>query len=269
VQQPAPPPAPLQLAEHPRRIAMLAPPWIPVPPPGYGAIEFVLSLLCDALVARGHDVELFCAPGSSSRAKVRPLLERPHPESIERSVFEADHVACGFGEIDAAARAGNPFELVNDHCGYTALAMADRLDVPLTHTVHGPFDDATGPFYNRHGSKGTLVCISHSQASSAPAGANVGGVVHNPIDVASWPVGYQKEEWLLWLGRIVPEKGPHRAIRVGRKAGRSCSPATCSRATSASSPKRCCRTSTASRCATSARWAAPASSACSPTRSPS
>ena len=199
---------------------MLAPPWIPVPPPGYGGIEFVLSLLCDALVARGHDVELFCAPGSSSRAKVRPLLERPHPESIERSVFEADHVACAFGEIDAAARAGNPFELVHDHCGYTALAMADRLDVPLTHTVHGPFDDDTGPFYNRHGSKGTLVCISHSQASFAPAGANVGGVVHNPIDVASWPVGYQKQEWLLWLGRIVPEKGPHRAIRVARKAGR-------------------------------------------------
>src|SRR3979409_2040075 len=78
------------------RIAMLAPPWIPVPPPGYGGIEEVVALLCDALVEHGHDVELFCAPGSSSRATVRPLLESPHPEHIERALFEADHTALAF-----------------------------------------------------------------------------------------------------------------------------------------------------------------------------
>jgi hypothetical protein len=81
--------ADVQPTERQVRIAMLAPPWIPIPPPGYGGIEFVLTLLCDALVDRGHDVELFCAPGSSSKARVHPLLERPHPESIERSLFEA------------------------------------------------------------------------------------------------------------------------------------------------------------------------------------
>src|SRR4051794_8819166 len=104
VQQPArttsPPPQP---ASSPRRIAMLAPPWIPVPPPGYGGIEFVVALLCEALVARGHDVELLCAPGSHSRARVRPILEAPHPERIGVALFEADHVAGAFGLIDAAA----------------------------------------------------------------------------------------------------------------------------------------------------------------------
>jgi glycosyltransferase involved in cell wall biosynthesis len=53
------------------RIAMLAPPWIPVPPPGYGGIELVVALLCDALVAKGHDVDLFSAPGSTSTEKGR------------------------------------------------------------------------------------------------------------------------------------------------------------------------------------------------------
>src|SRR5215207_3324502 len=62
------------------RIAMLAPPWIPVPPPGYGGIEFVVALLCDALVEQGHEVELFCAPGSRSKATVHPLLNSAHPE---------------------------------------------------------------------------------------------------------------------------------------------------------------------------------------------
>jgi glycosyltransferase involved in cell wall biosynthesis len=202
------------------RIAMLAPPWIPIPPPGYGGIEFVLALLCDALVDQGHDVELLCAPGSRSKARVRPLLEAAHPESIERAVFEADHVGRAFAVIDDAAAADEPFDVVHDHSGYTALAMADRLGTPLVHTVHGPFDEATTPYYAHHGAKGSIVCISHAQARSAPDDMDVAAVVHNPIDVNSWPVGHRKEDYLLWLGRIVPEKGPQRAIRVARAVGR-------------------------------------------------
>jgi glycosyltransferase involved in cell wall biosynthesis len=206
--------------EDPLRIAMLAPPWIPVPPPGYGGIEFVVALLCDALVDRGHDVELFCAPGSSSKAKVRPLLPVAHPESIERSLFEADHVARAFAAFEAAEAEAEPFDLVHDHCGYTALAMANRQPLPLVHTVHGPFDQDTSIFYGHHAAKGRIVCISHAQARTAPADASVAAVVHNPIDVDSWPVGLDKQDYLLWLGRFVPEKGPQRAIRVAQLSGR-------------------------------------------------
>jgi glycosyltransferase involved in cell wall biosynthesis len=206
--------------ERPLRVAMLAPPWIPVPPPGYGGIEFVVALLTDALVARGHDVELFCAPGSTSRGKVRPLLPTAHPESIERSLFEADHVARAFAAFEHAERAGEAFDLVHDHCGFTPLAMADRQPLPLVHTVHGPFDTDTSEFYSHHSRKGLIVCISRSQAGMAPDGVEVGAVVHNPIDVEAWPVGTSKEDYLLWLGRFVPEKGPQRAIAVARATGR-------------------------------------------------
>jgi glycosyltransferase involved in cell wall biosynthesis len=206
--------------DDPLRIAMLAPPWIPVPPPGYGGIEFMVALLCDALVQRGHDVELYCAPGSSSRANVHPLLERAHPEGIERSLFEADHVGRAFDLLDAAADAGEPFDVIHNHCGYTPLAMANRIPLPLVHTVHGPFDRDAKPFYAAHGSKGSLVCISRSQASAAPATANVAAVVYNPIDVDSWPWKEHKEDYLLWLGRFVPEKGPQRAITVAKESGR-------------------------------------------------
>src|SRR3954468_16689305 len=102
VQRSAPPgPREHGQAEEQLRIAMLAPPWIPIPPPGYGGIEFVVALLTDALVDRGHDVELFCAPGSRSKGRVRPLLESAHPEAIERSLFEADHVGRALDEFDA------------------------------------------------------------------------------------------------------------------------------------------------------------------------
>jgi glycosyltransferase involved in cell wall biosynthesis len=209
-----------QPIERRMKIAMLAPPWIPVPPPGYGGIEYVVALVTDALVGRGHDVDLFCAPGSRSSAAVRPLLSRAHPESIERSLIEADHVARAFAAIDEEARSGTPFDIVHDHCGYTPLAMADRLATPLVHTVHGPFDHDTTPFYDQHGAKGKVVCISRAQAGSAPKGARVIAVVPNPIDVDAWPVGYQKDDYLLWVGRFAPEKGPQRAITVARATGR-------------------------------------------------
>jgi glycosyltransferase involved in cell wall biosynthesis len=64
------------------------------------------------------------------------------------------------------------------------------------------------------------VCISHSQASMAPDGLPITGVVHNPIDVDAWPVGLDKQDHLRWRGRFVPEKGPQRAIRVAQLANR-------------------------------------------------
>jgi glycosyltransferase involved in cell wall biosynthesis len=207
-------------AEPRLRIAMLAPPWIPVPPPGYGGIEYVVALLCDALVELEHEVELFCAPGSSSRAYVHPLLDRPHPDSIERALFESDHTGRAFRAIDAVAADGRPFDVVHDHSGYTALALADRLETPLIHTVHGPFDQDTNPYYAVNGHNGAVACISRAQADLAPDSGIVDAVVHNPIDVDNWPVGYDKDDYLLWVGRMVAEKGPQRAIRVAKAVGR-------------------------------------------------
>src|SRR5271168_2040448 len=84
------------------RIAMLAPPWISVPAPGYGGVESVVSSLTEALVRRGHDVTLFCAPGSVSRASVVTLLDESHADEIERSLYEVDHVGRAFDAIDSA-----------------------------------------------------------------------------------------------------------------------------------------------------------------------
>ncbi|MFL5826463.1 MAG: glycosyltransferase family 4 protein [Thermoleophilaceae bacterium] len=207
--------------EEPRlRIAMLAPPWIPVPPPGYGGIEYVVAMLTDALVDHGHDVELYCAPGSNSKARIHTILDAAHPEAIERALFEADHVGRALDGIDPADSAEQPFDVLHDNSGYVALTVAHRLRTPFVHTEHNKFDEDTGPYYLAHGHKGWVVCISHAQASMAPGEGIVDAIVHNPIDVDAWPVGLRKEEYLLWLGRIVPEKGPHRAIRVARATGR-------------------------------------------------
>ncbi len=212
-------PADLDRRREPLRIAMLAPPWIPVPPPGYGGIEAVVHLLTRELVARGHEVTLFAAPGSQSRAEVRALLDRPHPDEIERALHEADHVARSFEAIDAAEADGRPYDVVHDHCGFTAFAMADRLSTPLVHTLHGPFTADTSAFYGHHAPKAQVVAISNAQLEAGPPELRVAGVVPNPIDAQDWPLVVEKEPYLLWVGRMTAEKGPHRAIEAARRAG--------------------------------------------------
>ena len=123
---------------HPRalRIAMLAPPWIAVPPPGYGGIEAVVALLCDELVARGHEVTLFAAPGSRSAAIVRTPLEGTHADQIGSSLYDSDHVGAVYDAVEQAAAEGQPFDVVHDHSGFAAVAMAARVSVPVVHTLH-------------------------------------------------------------------------------------------------------------------------------------
>ena len=109
---------------------MIAPPWIRLPPPAYGGIEQVVTLLADGLVKSGHRVTLFAPPGSESPAEVRSPLAAEHPDEIQFSMWEVDHVARSFDAIDAAARDGDPFDVVHDHTGFAALAMANRLATP-------------------------------------------------------------------------------------------------------------------------------------------
>jgi glycosyltransferase involved in cell wall biosynthesis len=201
------------------RVAVLAPPWITVPPPGYGGIEAVVALLCDELVARGHDVTLFAAPGSRSPAHISSPLECAHPDHIGSSLYEADHVSAAYDAIERAAAEGRPFDLIHDHSGFTALAMADRVSVAVVHTLHGPFNDETSPFYARHAHKARLVAISDFQLGHAPAGVHVADVVPNPIRVEDWPFRDDKDDYLLWMGRMDPIKGAHRAIAAARAAG--------------------------------------------------
>jgi glycosyltransferase involved in cell wall biosynthesis len=198
------------------RVAMLAPPWIPVPPQGYGGIEQVIALLAAELTERGNDVTLFAAPGTRSNARVLSPLEGPHPDEIQLSVYEADHVACTFASVDEA---DPPFDVIHDHCGFTAFAFADRIATPLVHTLHGPFTDETAAFYARHAHKAKAIALSRYQAEQAPDGLDVVAVIGNPIVVDDFPFRDEKDDHLLWIGRMNDDKGPQRAITAAREAG--------------------------------------------------
>jgi glycosyltransferase involved in cell wall biosynthesis len=197
------------------RVAMLAPPWIPVPPPGYGGIEQVIALLAAELTERGNAVTLFAAPGTRSRAEVLSPLEGPHPHEIETSLYEADHVASAFAGIEEA---DEPFDILHDNCGFAAFAFADRIDTPVLHTLHGPFTEETFAFYSRHAHKASVVALSRYQAEQAPDELDVVAVIGNPIVVGDFPFGEEQGDYLLWIGRLNDDKGPQRAIAAAREA---------------------------------------------------
>jgi glycosyltransferase involved in cell wall biosynthesis len=147
------------------------------------------------------------------------MLDEAHPHEIERSRWEVDHVARAFAAIDAAGEGPHPFDVVHDHCGFAALAMADRLMTPLVHTLHGPFDRAASAFYAAHGHKGTLVAISHAQRDDAPPALRDGPVVYNPLRFSDWRLEHEPDDHVLWIGRMAEVKGAHRAIRAAAAAG--------------------------------------------------
>jgi glycosyltransferase involved in cell wall biosynthesis len=194
---------------------MIAPPWIQVPPPQYGGVEQVVDLLADELMRRGHDVTLFAAPGTRSTAEVRPVLEHTHPDEIQTTLYEADHVASTFDGVDEAVE---PYDIVHDHSGFAAFAFSNRLATPFVQTLHGPFTGETSAFYSRHGHKAVAIAISRYQASQAPSELRIVDVVYNPLVVADLPFVDQKSPYLLWVGRMNDDKGPHRAIAAARAA---------------------------------------------------
>ena len=168
------------------------------------------------------------------------MLEEAHPDDIQKAQFESDHVARAFGEIDAAAERGEPYDVVHDHVGHTALAMADRLSVPLVHTLHGPFTEDACRFYAEHGPKACIVGISQAQLDSGPEEMGGGRVVHNPIDTDG--VAVQRRARTTTCSGSAgcrPTRGrTARSRRPARPACGSCSPGPSSRVRSSSSPRR-------------------------------
>ncbi|HEX9774365.1 MAG TPA: glycosyltransferase family 4 protein [Actinomycetota bacterium] len=194
------------------KIALIAPPWIAVPPPGYGGIEWVVALLADGLVDRGHDVTLFAAGGSVSKARiVSPAGPAPGPLAIGDTLLETVHA---FGALEHPER----FDLIHDHTSLVALAMAARGDTPVVHTIHGLITEPYANWYRSLTDRVHYVSISDSQRAPAPD-LSYAGRVYNGIHLADYPFRAEKEDFLLFVGRADPAKGAREAVVAAKKAG--------------------------------------------------
>ena len=109
-------------------------------------------------------------------------------------------------------------DVIHDHTLSGPLLGPRRTDVPIVATHHGVFDDATTRIFRDVARSAKVIAISHCQAAAA-ADIPIAAVVHHGIDVADFALGDGEGGYLAFLGRMVPEKGPHHAIRIARRLG--------------------------------------------------
>lgn len=194
------------------RIAIIAPPWVPVPPPAYGGTESVLDTLARGLLDAGHDVLLFATGDSTCEVPTRWVLERAAGTVATGSATELRHVVHAYDVIAAWGA-----DIVHDHTLVGPVYAATR-DIPVVTTNHGPFNGELGDLYRAIAGTVPVIAISAHQAASAE-GIPLAGVIHHGIDVDRFPLGAGDGGYALFLGRMSPDKGVHRAAAVARRAG--------------------------------------------------
>jgi glycosyltransferase involved in cell wall biosynthesis len=195
------------------RVAVLSPVWFPVPPSGYGGIEWVVSLLADGLADAGHDVTLFASGESKTRAELACIFEEAPSERIGQTFWELRHA------VHCFERHGD-FDVVHDHTGLMGLAIGSLLSTPLVHTVHGPLTGQPGEMYERivhMAPRSHLVSLSMNQRLPKPDLPWLANVP-NALDLSVYPFRPEGGDYLLFLGRMSPDKGAHRAVTIALEA---------------------------------------------------
>ncbi|HEX2090539.1 MAG TPA: glycosyltransferase family 4 protein [Actinomycetota bacterium] len=194
------------------RIAQISPPWLSVPPKGYGGVELIVALLADGLVERGHDVTLFATGDSITKASLDFVFPTaPGSKAINDPRFETVHTLHAFRDTGR-------FDLFHVHSPYSALAVGSVLGVPVVHTIHNAFTPEMRLLYSEVEGRVWFVAISEAHRAQMPE-LNYAGVVYNGIDLAAYPFDGDKEDFLLFLGRATQDKGVLRAVRAAREAG--------------------------------------------------
>jgi len=193
------------------RIAIVAPPWVPVPPPAYGGTETVLDTLARGLSAAGHEVVLWTTGDSTCPVPRRHVLDRALGTASSAMASELRHVVSAYAEM-------SDIDIVHDHT-LVGPVYADRLPwLPVVTTNHGPFQSDLSALYRATSDRVPVIAISHHQAASAK-GVRLAGVIHHGVDPEFFPVGDGSGGYAVFLGRMSPDKGVDTAVRVARRAG--------------------------------------------------
>jgi glycosyltransferase involved in cell wall biosynthesis len=195
------------------RIAQVAPLYERVPPPLYGGSERVVSYLTEELVRLGHDVTLFASGDSLTAARLVPACPRAlwrDPDVRETLPHHVHLMGLVFAETSR-------FDVIHFHTDYLHFPLVRRHACPSVTTLHGmvhPHD--LGALFAEY-REIPLVSISDNQRSPIP-GANWRATVYHGLPRDSFSFRREPGSYLMYLGRMSPEKRVDRAIAIARAA---------------------------------------------------
>ena len=194
------------------RIALIAPPFISVPPQKYGGTELFVAVLADALHAKGHQVVVYANGDSRVNCELRWRYRRARWPIVDAAVAPLENLDHTVWALHDAAKSADVIHL-NDAIGLPATMFVDR---PIVLTLHHPHIESMSEFYSAY-PRVDYVAISAAQArcESMPRVE----VVHHGLPLERYTFRAQKDDYVAFLGRMAPCKGAHRAIEAARRAG--------------------------------------------------
>lgn len=198
------------------RIAQISPLWERVPPPAYGGTEAVVHALTEGLVARGHEVVLYASGDSITSAELRFV----YPRSLRTATDLKNPAPYDWLHAAASLADAGEFDIIHNHAGELPMAMSRLVDTPMLTTLHCLITPDTKLIWQHY--TGFYNTISHAALRTVPRSigrSGYVGAVYNAIEVDSFPFRADKEDYLLFLSRLAPEKGTHLAIEVARRLG--------------------------------------------------
>ena len=195
----------------PLRVAVLAPVAWRVPPRHYGPWEQFASLHAEGLVARGVDVTLFATRDSLTAGRLAAVVERGYAEDpdVEPKVAECLHISHAF---ERAAE----FDLIHNGFDFLPLTYSRLVETPVLTTIHGFSSPRILPVYQRYDATTAYVAIS--DADRHPSLEYV-ATIHHGIDTDAFSLRSSPGGYLLFFGRIHPDKGTAEAIDVALRCG--------------------------------------------------
>jgi len=200
------------------RIAQIAPPWVRVPPQGYGGVERIVSQLTEELVKRGHDVTLFASGDSQTHARLSSYF----PLSIGNDGNKKKNLYSMLFHLYPAFRDSHTFDVIHCHDIYQSMFFADLVATPVVHTIHGTLMKHEQPEDRREVyeqfSHQSFVSISNAQRAGLPHLHYI-DTVYNGIDMSEFSFGKGDGGYVAWMGRITPKKGIVEAIEAAKQVG--------------------------------------------------
>ncbi|GAC1490678.1 MAG: glycosyltransferase family 4 protein [Chamaesiphon sp.] len=197
------------------KIAQIAPLWERVPPFRYGGIELIVSLLTDELVRRGHEVTLFASGDSLTTGRLKSV----HEQALRLDKNIKEPVLYEQMMLAQAYQQAHHFDIIHSHIGCAALPYSSFVKTPSVHTTHGIFTPDNEKMFRQFGWQ---PFISISEAQREPRlGLNYIHTVYNGIDPGIYPFHEKPTQpnYLAFVGRLSPEKGPEGAIKIARATG--------------------------------------------------
>ncbi|WP_075603137.1 glycosyltransferase family 4 protein [Saccharicrinis aurantiacus] len=194
------------------KIAILAPIAWRTPPLRYGPWEQVASNIAEGLIEKGMDVSLFATGNSQTKGKLLSVCEHAYAEdsSVDPKVAECLHISNLMEQADQ-------FDIIHNNFDFLPLSYSRLIKTPIVTTIHGFSSPKIIPVYKKYNNSSHYISISDSDRNPD---LKYTATVYNGININEFIFKGEPDDYLLFFGRIHPDKGTYEAIKIAKKTKR-------------------------------------------------